>query len=145
MAAPDQLLKEWKQLGFSQVFTNWLRSLSGTQTDVDDVEDNITVINNQITTITNNITEIEGELDGGLGAAPAYVEPYANTQGPGVIEIATQAEVTAGTDTRRAVTPATLLGALPSIGYWSPLTNGVVASPELVFDLGDTISVWTEL
>lgn len=30
-------------------------------------------------------------------------------------------------------------------GYWSPLTNGLVSSPEIVFDLGDTISIWTAL
>lgn len=28
-------------------------------------------------------------------------------------------------------------------GYWSPLTNGDVASPEIVFVLGDTIAIWT--
>ena len=28
-------------------------------------------------------------------------------------------------------------------GYWSPLTNGDTANPELIFALGDTISVWT--
>lgn len=31
-------------------------------------------------------------------------------------------------------------------GYWSPLTNGDAAAPELVFDgVGDTIAVWTAL
>lgn len=30
-----------------------------------------------------------------------------------------------------------------SAGYWSPLTNGDVTTPELVFALGDTIAVWT--
>jgi hypothetical protein len=142
MAAPDQLLKEWGRLGFSKVFTDWLRSLSGTQNDVDDVEDNITVINNQITTITNNITEIEGELDGGLGAAPSYVEPYANTQAPGVIEIATLAEVVAATDARRAVTPATLTGAAQFLGYFEPLTNGDTTTPELIFAGGDVVMIW---
>lgn len=134
-----------RYLGNNKVLLDYLDHLAKAIGDIQDVEGDITVINNQITTITNNITEIEGELDGGLGAAPSYVEPYANTQAAGVIEIATQAEVTAGTDTRRAVTPATLLGGLPSIGYWSPLTNGIVASPEIVFDLGDVVSVWTEL
>lgn len=69
---------------------------------------------------------------------------YATTEQPGFIEIATQAEVTAGTDTYRAVTPATLedtisavlnalmpLGTIieqetnvaPTYGVWLPCDN----------------------
>lgn len=32
---------------------------------------------------------------------------------------------------------------IEAAGYWSPLTNGDVANPELIFAAGDTISVWT--
>lgn len=39
-------------------------------------------------------------------------------------------------------TPSALV---ENAGYWSPLTDGVVSAPELVFSLGDTISVWTPL
>jgi hypothetical protein len=32
---------------------------------------------------------------------------------------------------------------IQNTGYWSPLTNGDVTTPELIFALGDTISVFT--
>lgn len=33
---------------------------------------------------------------------------------------------------------------IAQFGYWSPLTNGSAASPELIFDgNGDTIAIWT--
>ena len=34
---------------------------------------------------------------------------------------------------------------IENTGYWSPLTDGVVSAPELVFSQGDTIAVWTPL
>ena len=30
-----------------------------------------------------------------------------------------------------------------AVGYWSPLTNGDITWPEIVFANGDTIAVWT--
>lgn len=33
---------------------------------------------------------------------------------------------------------------LPHFGYWSPLTNGNAASPDLIYNKsGDVIAVWT--
>ena len=32
---------------------------------------------------------------------------------------------------------------IEDMGHWSPLTNGDVSSPELIFASGDTIAVWT--
>jgi hypothetical protein len=135
-----------KYLGNNKVLLDYLESLKSTPPDIDAVEGDVTVINNQITVINETINNIQGELDGGgLLAPPSPIEPMASTDYPGVVELATQAEVNAGTDTARAITPATLTEGIETAGYWSPLTNGVVATPELVFDLGDTISVWTEL
>lgn len=32
---------------------------------------------------------------------------------------------------------------LPAFGYWSPLTNGDLVSPALIFTLeGDTVDIW---
>ena len=42
-------------------------------------------------------------------------------------------------------TPLNLHDVVAGAGYWSPLTNGIVAAPELVFWLADTITVWTSL
>lgn len=55
-------------------------------------------------------------------------------------------EITLGTALSMAaqvlnVTPSGVAG----LGYWSPLTNGDLTFPEVIFALGDTISVWTPL
>ena len=42
-------------------------------------------------------------------------------------------------------TPLNLHDVVAGAGYWSPLTNGIVAAPELVFWLADTITVWSSL
>lgn len=136
MAAPDPLLKEWKQLGFSQVFTNWLRALSGTQTTVVNNTTNITQIQADLTEVEGDIDDLEDAVDGLLLPPPLMVEPLATTEAPGVIEIATQAEVDAGTDTERAVTPSTLAAyaGLDTLASWVPLTDG--AEPPLLISDG---------
>lgn len=45
-------------------------------------------------------------------------------------------------DATPAITGAFKAGAVEAAGYWSPLTNGDEANPELIFASGDTIMVW---
>ena len=38
--------------------------------------------------------------------------------------------------------PGDLEGALETAGHWEPVTNGSVATPEIVFDAGDVVMEW---
>jgi hypothetical protein len=42
-----------------------------------------------------------------------------------------------------ATGPAGSAADVEAAGYWSPLTDGDLTAPELIFALGDTIAVWT--
>lgn len=114
-----------KYLGNNKVLLDYLESLKSTPPDIDAVEGDVTMINNQITVINENITNIEGQLDGGgLLAPPAPIEPLASTDYPGVVELATQAEVDAGTGD--GVVTAETLASHPAITAdpYMPLTLG---------------------
>ncbi len=58
-----------------------------------------------------------------LQAIQTLIGVLATTTAAGVIELATPGEVAAGEDAQRAVTPATLAGVLPDLGYVA-LTGG---------------------
>lgn len=84
----------------------------GLKTVTDTINSSITNLGSQITNITNGTT-----------ALPAATEAKA-----GIIELATKAEVTTGTDTKRAVTPATLKGVTDTIkARITNITNGTTA------------------
>ncbi len=59
---------------------------------------------------------------------------------PGVIELGTQTEVTAGTDTTRAVTPATLAGYISANDIEKEAGNGISEDASAYFNIGNADS-----
>lgn len=69
------------------------------------------------------------------GVGPAILNLPARDDKQGVIELATQAEVNAGVDAVRAVTPATLFGATFGVKKFATTVGGATSIP-LVHNLG---------
>ena len=96
----------------TQGTTNKVVTADGLKGVTDTINSSITSLGSQITNITNGTT-----------ALPSATEAKA-----GIIELATKAEVTAGTDTKRAVTPATLKGVTDTINASIiKITNGTTS------------------
>lgn len=70
------------------------------------------------------LSDVPGNTDGNWLIMESNRD-YATTTVPGVVELATQAESDAGTDTVRAITPATLDGTLTNNGIVKNAGNGM--------------------
>ena len=71
-------------------------------------------------------TQVNGVIDTNnvIWASFGTSAPVASDTTPGIVELATQAEVNTGTDTGRAVTPATLAGSIYAKKKTAPTTIG---------------------
>ena len=105
--------------------------LSAEQIDAPDIpldiptEFDTLTINQQLN--VNGILELNGTLSTDSGINWNGLLPEASTEEKGIIEIATAAEATAGTDTERAITPALLSAAITAaIGGISTIPSGTV-------------------
>lgn len=89
----------------------------------------------------NNLSDVQNAIN-----SFSNIKQVATQTVTGVIELATQTEVDAGTDTTRAVTPATL-ASLPSTGNaWSDLVNAdIIPATDSLYDLGSTVKRFAEI